>query len=122
MPGVAEPGDATHNCLRGLLIREIIVRRVRRRSRTGSSRNFKKNCTQKLGQPDKFGCSIADTLMRMDMGAVVRGTGVTVGGIYVPGVPSPNAIHVGTLPEEAGSARRWDASSRPIAPGARTGA
>ena len=55
-------------------------------------RDFKKNCIQKLGQPDKFGCSIVDTLLRMDMGAVVRGTGVTVGGVFVPGVPSPNAM------------------------------
>ena len=36
------------------------------------ARNFKKNCTQKLGQQDKFGYSIADCLMRIDMGAVMH--------------------------------------------------
>ena len=56
------------------------------------ARNFKKNCTQKLGQVDKFGCSIAYCLMRTDIGAVVRVTGVIVNGIMVPGVLSPNAM------------------------------
>ena len=37
---------------------------------------------------DKFGCSIADCLLRTDMGAVVRGTDVYVAGVWVPGVAS----------------------------------
>ena len=53
------------------------------------ARDFKKSCIQKLGQPDKFGCSIADCLLRTDMGAVMRGTDVYVAGVFVPGVPSP---------------------------------